>query len=155
MTLERRQTLESVKSMVAKASLDDVAVVRRAMDPLLAGDVAPLLALLTTDVELEVAGADEDAAGTTGWGKQAVSDYFTGLGALTAFWQLDYTATGEQVIAWGTENFTVEGCELQGGCEFALLFEVSFGRITHVTVIEDLRSYVRMTAVKEEAPAAA
>ncbi|MGN6390854.1 MAG: nuclear transport factor 2 family protein [Gemmatimonadales bacterium] len=135
--------------------MDDVALIRRAVDPLLEGDVAPLLTLLTTDVELEVAVEGDGSAATTGWGKQAVAEYFTALGALTAFWQLDYTATGEQVIAWGTESFTVEGCEIQGGCEFALLFEVSFGRITHVTVIEDLRSYLRATGATEAAAVAA
>ena len=58
-------------------------------------------------------------------GKQAVADYFTRLGGLVAFWQIDYTATGEQVIAWGRESFTVEGCGLEGGCEFALVFELA------------------------------
>ena len=132
--------------------MDDVAVVRAAVDRLLEGDITPLLALLTTDVGLEVAGAGDEPESATAWGKQAVAEYFTELGGLKAFWRLDYTATGEQVIAWGTESFTVEGCELQGGCEFALLFEVSFGRITHVTVIEDLRAYLRATS-RENAPA--
>lgn len=134
--------------------MDDVAVVRQAVDRLLEGEVAPLLALLTTDVGLEVACAGDESESATAWGKQAVADYFTALGGLKAFWQLDYTATGEQVIAWGTESFTVEGCELQGGCEFALLFEVAFGRITHVTVIEDLRAYPRGKA-PEDAPGVA
>jgi ketosteroid isomerase-like protein len=131
-----------LESVVAEVSRDDVAAVRRAVDRLLEGEVGPLLALLTTDVGFEVAGAGDGAGSTIGWGKQAVADYFTALGGLKAFWQLDYTGTGEQVIAWGTESFTLEGCELQGACEFALLFEVAFGRITHVTVIEDLRAYL-------------
>jgi ketosteroid isomerase-like protein len=135
--------LQALESVVTRVSVDDVTLVRPAVDRLLEGDVAPLLALLTTDVGFEVAGAEDGSGGATAWGKQAVADYFNELGGLKAFWQLDYTATGEQVIAWGTESFTVEGCEIQGGCEFALLFEVSFGRITHVTVIEDLRAYLR------------
>ena len=67
--------------------------------------------------------------------------YFTALGGLTAFWQIDYTATGRQVIAWGKESFTVEPCGLEGGCEFALMFEVEEGRVRRFMVIEDLGAY--------------
>jgi hypothetical protein len=71
-----------------------------------------------------------------------VADYFTALGGLVAFWQIDYTASGEQVIAWGKESFTVQGSGLDGGCEFALVFEISEGRITRLSVIEDLVSFI-------------
>ncbi len=47
------------------------------------------------------------------------------------------------MIAWGKESFTVEGCELEGGCEFALVFELSEGMVTRFLVIEDLPAFVR------------
>jgi ketosteroid isomerase-like protein len=120
-----------------------VAVVRRAVGQLLHGTIGPLLDLLTDDVELEVADGGDPAGNHTDSGKRAVADYFTGLAGLTAFWQLDYTAAGEQVIAWGKEGFTIEGCGLEGACEFALVFELEHGAITRLLVIEDLRSYMR------------
>jgi len=47
-------------------------------------------------------------------GKQAVADYFTAFCGLVAFWQLDYSARGDQLIAWGSESFTIERCRLEG-----------------------------------------
>ena len=47
------------------------------------------------------------------------------------------------MIAWGKERFTIEGCGLEGACEFALVFEIDDGAITRLLVIEDLRSYMR------------
>jgi ketosteroid isomerase-like protein len=127
----------------SEISMDDLTVVRQAVERLLAGAIGPLLDLLADDVELEVAEGGDPAGGHTDTGKRAVADYFTGLGGLTAFWQLDYTGLGEQVIAWGKERFTIEGCGLEGACEFALVFEIDDGAITRLLVIEDLRSYMR------------
>jgi len=127
-------------------SMDDLTVVRGAVQQLLAGELAPLLDLLADDVAFEVAdggGADEFSRDS---GRQAVQDYFTALGGLTAFWQLDYTAAGDQVIAWGKERFTIEGCGVEGACEFALVFDLDDGAITRLLVVEDLRSFVRGVA---------
>jgi ketosteroid isomerase-like protein len=123
--------------------MDDMTAVRRAVDRLLAGSLGPLLDLLAEDVEFEVAGGEDVPSCRMDSGKQPVVDYFTGLGGLTACWQMDYTATGQQLIAWGNESFTVEHCELEGGCEFALVFELAEGMITRLVVIEDLASFVR------------
>ena len=76
-------------------------------------------------------------------GTRAVVDYFTAIGGLMAFWQMDYTARGDQVIAWGKESFTVEHCGLEGGCEFALVFDLAESKITRFLVIEDLPSFIR------------
>ena len=122
--------------------MDDMTAVRRAVDRLLAGALGPMLDLLAEDVEFEVASGGDVPGCRTDWGKQPVADYFTALGGLVAFWQVDYTATGGQVVAWGKESFTVEHCGLEGGCEFALVFDLSGGRITRLLVIEDLRSCV-------------
>ena len=127
----------------SEISMDDLTVVRRAVEQLLAGAISPLLDLLADDVELEVADGGDPAGSPTDTGKRAVADYFTGLGGLTAFWQLDYTAAGEQVIAWGKERFTIEGCGLEGACEFALVFVIDDRAITRLLVIEDLRWYMR------------
>jgi hypothetical protein len=123
--------------------MNDMTAVRRAVDPLLTGTLGPMLDLLAKDVEFEVAGGGDVPGCRTDWGKQPVVDYFTALGGLVAFWQMDYTATGGQVIAWGKESFTVEHCGLEGGCEFALVFDLSEGMISRFLVIEDLRSFMR------------
>jgi ketosteroid isomerase-like protein len=132
--------------------MDEMTAVRRAVDRLLAGEVGPLLDLLADDVEFELAGADDEPDSSKVCGKQAVGDYFTALGGLVAFWQMDYTGRGKQVIGWGKESFTVEHCGLRGGCEFALVFELSEGTITRLQVIEDLRAFMRAGGSLAEAP---
>jgi hypothetical protein len=127
--------------------MENTTAVRGAVDQLLAGNVGPLVELLADDVELEVADGENVTTGNhTDSGRAAVADYFTGLGGLPAFWQMDYTAAGVQVIAWGTERFTLDGCGLEGACEFALVFEIDGGAITRLLVVEDLRAFVRATA---------
>lgn len=121
-----------------------IAAVRRAVDRLLAGEREPLLGLLSEDIELDLATGGERAPCRHGVGRQAVADYFTSLGGLVAFWQLDYTAEGRQVIAWGRESFTVADCDIEGGCEFALVFDLAAdGQITRLLAIEDLRAYLQ------------
>jgi len=134
-----------------ETSTENTTAVRRAVDQLLAGNSGPLLELLADEVELEVAEGEDLAGNHTDSGRAAVADYFTGLGGLPAFWQMDYTAAGEQVIAWGTERFTLEGCGLEGACEFALVFEIDEGAITRLLVVEDLRAFVRATASRTSA----
>ena len=123
--------------------MNDMIAVRRAVDRLLAGALGPMLDLLAEDVEFEVAGGGDVPGCRKDSGKQPVVDYFTALGGVVAFWQVDYTATGGQVIAWGKESFTVEHCELEGECEFAMVFDLSEGMITRFLVIEDLSSFIR------------
>lgn len=119
--------------------MDDMTAVRRAVDRLLGGDLGPMLDLLAEDVEFEVEEGGDSPERRRAWGKQAVVDHFAALGELVAFWQIDYGAVDGQVIAWGKESFTVEGCGLEGGCEFALVFDLARGRISRFLVIEDLR----------------
>ena len=123
--------------------MNDMTEVRRAVDQLLEGRSEPLLRLLAEDVEFEAAGGGDVPGRWTGSGTRAVADYFAALGGIAAFWQIDYSAVGGQMIAWGKESFTVEGCGLEGGCEFALVFDLSHGRITRLVVIEDLPSFMR------------
>ncbi len=123
--------------------MDEMAAVRRAVDGLLGGDLEPLLGLLAEEVELEVATGGDVPDSTTESGAQAVADYFGALGGMVAFWQLDYSASGEQMIAWGKESFTLDRSGLEGGCEFALVFDLSDGRITRLQVIEDLPAFIR------------
>ena len=102
-----------------------------------------MLELLAEDVAFCVVVGGDTPVCLDGSGRQAIVDYFTALGGLVTFWQMDYTARGEQLIAWGKEGFTIETCELEGGCEFALVFDVSEGLITRLLVVEDLPSFIR------------
>jgi hypothetical protein len=124
----------------AEVRMNDVAAVRQAVDHLLGGQLEPLLQLLAEDVAFEVAGGTEES---TGSGAQAVVDYFSALGAIPAFWQIDYDAAAGRVIAWGKESFTIKGCGLEGGCEFALVFDLAEGRIVRFQMIEDLPAFMR------------
>ena len=119
--------------------MDELTAVKRAVDRLVAGALAPLIELLAKDVEFEVASGGDAPECRKHSGQQAVADYFDGLGDLPAFWRMDEdSANGGRVIAWGDESFTLEGCGLEGATEFALVFDLRQGRVTRLLVIEDL-----------------
>jgi hypothetical protein len=122
--------------------MNDTIELRRAVDRILLGDLEPMLDLLAEDVEFCVAVGGDEPICLDDSGKQPVVDYFTALGGLVTFWQMDYTARGDQLIAWGKESFTIENCGIEGGCEFALVFDVSEGVITRFLVVEDLPSFI-------------
>jgi hypothetical protein len=129
--------------------MDDTTDLRGAVDRVLVGDLGPLLDLLDEDVVFQVYGGCEPADGDESRfcleesGKQAVADYFTAFCGLVAFWQMDYSARGNQLIAWGSENFKIERCGLEGESEFALVFDLSEGKISRLLVAEDLPSFIR------------
>jgi hypothetical protein len=123
--------------------MDDIAAVRRAVDQMLLGDLGPILDLLAEDAEFCVAVGGDEPGRLEDSGKQAVVDYLTCLGGLVTFWQMDYTARGDHLIVWGRESFTIENCGLEGGCELALVLDVSEGVITRFMVVEDLPSFIR------------
>jgi hypothetical protein len=56
---------------------------------------------------------------------------------------MDYAARGNQLIAWGKEEFTVEPCGIEASSEFALVFDLSERLITRLLVVEDLPSFLR------------
>ena len=123
--------------------MTDTTALRRAVDRMLFGDLNPMLDLLADDVEFCVAVGGDTPICVDASGKQPVVDYFTALGGLVTFWQLDYTARGDQLIAWGKEHFTIETCGIEGGCEFAMVFDVADGLITRLLVVEDLPAFIR------------
>jgi hypothetical protein len=124
-------------------SMDDLAAVRPALDRMLLGDPDPMLALLTDDVALQVAVGGDEPSRLENRGKQPVVDYFSALGGMMTFSQIDYTAAGDQLIAWGKEDFTIEPCGIEASSEFALVFDFSEGLITRLLVVEDLPSFIR------------
>jgi ketosteroid isomerase-like protein len=129
--------------------MDVMTELRGAVDRVLLGDLEPLLQLLDEDVVFQVYGGCEHSADNESRfcqedaGRQAVAHYFTAFGGMVAFWQMDYSARGNQLVAWGSESFTVEPCGLEGGTQFALVFDLSDGKITRLLVAEDLPSFIR------------
>ena len=124
--------------------MDDItAAVRRAVDRILLGDLDPMLGLLADNADFCVAVGGEEPVCLKDSGKEAVVDYFTALGGLVTFWQMDFTTRGDQLIAWARESFTIDNCELEGACELALVFDLDEDRITRLMVVEDLPSFIR------------
>ena len=123
--------------------MDDITAVRQAVDRMLVGELEPMLDLLAENVAFEVAIVGDTPIRLTDSGKESVLDYFSKLGGLVSFRQMDYSARGEHLIAWGKESFTLENCELEGGCEFALVFDVTDGLITRLVVVEDVPAFIR------------
>jgi ketosteroid isomerase-like protein len=119
--------------------MDELTAVTGAVDRLVSGALAPLIELLANDVEFEVASGGDAPECRKHSGRQAVADYFDALGDLPAFWRMDeFSTMDERVIAWGEESFTVEGSGLEGGTEFALVFDLRHGRVKRLLVVEDL-----------------
>src|SRR4051812_1235984 len=137
------------ENILREQSMDVMTEVRRAVDRILIGELEPLLDLLHEQVVFQVYGGceptdpDESRLCLEGSGKQAVADYFTAFCGLVAFWQMDYSARGNQLIAWGSESFTIERCGLEGESEFALVFDLSHGKISRLLVAEDLPSFIQ------------
>jgi ketosteroid isomerase-like protein len=73
-------------------------------------------------------------------GKDAVLEYFTGLGDIVTFWHVRCFGSEERVVAVGAERFTIPEYELTLGSEFALLLQVCGGMITRFLIVEDLSS---------------
>jgi hypothetical protein len=122
--------------------MDNIAVVRRVIDRILVEDLEPVLHLLSEDLRFKVAIPGEMPICFEDSGKQAVVDYFTALGGIVTFWQLEYFARGEHVIAVGRESFTIGNGGIPAGSEFALVCDVSDGLITRFLVVEDLPSFL-------------
>jgi hypothetical protein len=119
--------------------MDELTAVTGAVNCLVSGALAPLIELLTNDVEFEVASGGAAPGCRKYSGRQAVADYFDALGGLTAFWRMDeFSAIDGRVIAWGDESFMLEGCGLEGKSEFALVFDLRHDRVTRLLVVEDL-----------------
>src|SRR3954451_12414847 len=118
--------------------MDELTAVKGAVDCLVSGALAPLIELLASDVEFEVASGGDAPGCRKDSGQQAVADYFDELGDLPAFWRMDeFSAIDGRVIAWGDESFTLAGCRLEGRSEFALVFDLRDGRVTRLLVVED------------------
>lgn len=98
----------------------------------------PLAARLADDVAFEVTSPDGVPTICEGRGKQAVLDYFTGLGDIVTFWRVRCFADGERVVAVGDESFTIPRYGITLGGEFALLLTVCSGLITRFLIVEQL-----------------
>jgi hypothetical protein len=123
--------------------MDNTAIVKRLVDRiLLADDLDPVLHLLADELSFKVAIPGAMPICFADSGKQGMIDYFTALGGIVTFWQVEYFAAGEHVIAVGKERFTIETGDLTADSDFALVFDVHHGRITRLLVVEDLTSFL-------------
>jgi ketosteroid isomerase-like protein len=101
-------------------------------------DFAALADHLADDVVFEVTPPGAGATTPERRGKQAVLDYFTGLGDIVTFWRVRCFGDGERIVAVGDEQFTIPPYGVTLGSEFALLLHVCDRRITRFLIIEDL-----------------
>jgi ketosteroid isomerase-like protein len=119
--------------------MDNIAVAKRVVDRiLLATDLDPVLHLLDDDLSFEVAPPDVLPICFGDSGKQAMIDYFSALGGIVTFWQVEYFAQRDQVIAVGRERFTMEHTRISADSDFALVFDIHDGLITRLLVVEGL-----------------
>jgi SnoaL-like protein len=123
--------------------MDNVALVKALVDRiLLAADLHPVLHLLADDLSFKVAIPGAMPICFADSGKQGMVDYFKALGGIVTFWQVEYFAKGDHVIAVGKERFTTGNSALTADSDFALVFDVQNGLITRFLVLEDLTSFM-------------
>ena len=121
------------------APMNNVALIQQVLDEALGTlDFTPLAARLADDVVFEVTPPEGVPTIAGGRGKQAVLDYFTGLGDIVTFWRIRCFGDGERVVAVGAERFTIPRYGITLGGEFALLLTVCNGLITRFLIVEEL-----------------
>lgn len=119
--------------------MNNTAVFQQILDAAFATlDFRPLAAHLADDVVFEVTPPDGLPTTPEHRGKQAVLDYFTGLGDIVTFWRVQCFGDGDRVVAVGAESFTIPPYGVTLGGEFAFLLHVCNGLITRFLIIEDL-----------------
>jgi ketosteroid isomerase-like protein len=127
----------------AEHSMNDIAVVKRVVDGILAQDLEPVLDLLAEDVVFKVAIPGEMPICFEDAGKQAMTDYFRALGGIVTFWKLEFFAQGEHVVALGNESYIIGNRRVMARSDFALVCDVRDGLITRFLVVEDLWSFLQ------------
>lgn len=101
-------------------------------------DFRVLASHLADDVVFEVTPPEGLPTTPERRGKQAIVDYFTSLGDIVTFWQVQCFGDGDRVVAVGAESFTIPRHDITVGSEFALLLHVCSGVITRFLIVEDL-----------------
>ncbi len=119
-------------------------------DAFAARDFRVLASHLADDVVFEVTPPEGLPTAPERRDKQAIVDYFTSLGDIVTFWQVQCFGDGERVVAVGAETFTIPRHDITVGSEFALLLHVCNRVITRFLIIEDLSesSALRETALE-------
>lgn len=119
--------------------MNNSALIQRILDEAFATlDFRALAAHLADDVVFEITPPGGGPTTTESRGRQAVVDYFTSLGDIVTFWQVQCFGDGERVVAVGAESFTIPPYDITLGSEFALLLQVCDGVVTRFLIIEGL-----------------
>ncbi len=124
-------------------NMDRVALVKSILDQVRkAEDFQPLLDHIAEEVIFEVTTPDGIHEGRACRGKQAVIDYFRGIGPIVTFWQAEVFGNGDRVVVLGEEDFAIKNSGLSARSEFALVFHVRHRSITRLLIVEDLSALV-------------
>jgi SnoaL-like domain len=119
--------------------MDSTAWLQRTLDEAFTSrDFTALAGHLADDVVFEVTPPGPCRTTAESRGKQAVVDYFTGLGDIVTFWRVQCFGDGERIVVVGAESFTIPPHDITLGSEFALLLHVCDEVITRFLIIEDL-----------------
>jgi hypothetical protein len=117
--------------------VDNLAVVKRAVEGILARDFQPLLDLSVEHVFFRRVSLGPQPVSSLEVGRQRMVEYFETLGGIVSFWQVKFRVLGEQVLVLGNESFTTDG-GIEGSSDFALVVDACGGLITALLVVEDL-----------------
>ena len=115
--------------------MNNLSLVGRAIAGILEGDLRPLLALTAPEAVLTLATAATGPAAVRSRGREAVAGYFRSLGATPTYWRVRLEDRGREIVALGTERFTVIG-GIEGESDFVLAFELRDGLVTGLQVVE-------------------
>jgi ketosteroid isomerase-like protein len=119
---------------------NNLAIVQRTYEAVGQGDIPGLLALMADDVEWTLQGPASIPFAGTRHGRDGVAEFFTLIGThldFEAFGPHTFVTEGNQVVALGSERSSVKATGRAIAQEWAHVYTIANGRITHFAAYED------------------
>ena len=119
---------------------DNLAIVERTYAAVGQGDIPGLLELMADDVEWTLQGPTRIPFAGTRHGRDGVAEFFTLIGThldFEAFGPHTFVAEGNQVVALGSERSRVKATGQAIVQEWAHVYTLRDGKITHFAAFED------------------
>jgi ketosteroid isomerase-like protein len=134
------ETLLSVKKE------QNIAVVQKAFENFLKGDIAAIISESTDDIEWESYDNPVVPFGKTYHGKKGVGEFFASLGSsvdYTVFDPRDYYADRDSVLVRGSQEAIVKSTGKKFSHEFLMHFKLRDGKIANFFSFVDSRDEAR------------
>lgn len=125
---------------------ENTALVKKVMDEVLRGDIAPLLAALSDDATIKAVIPDGTPISGDGFrGRDGVVRYFQTLGGVMEILgveDIEYVGSGDKVVVLGRERARVARTGAMLDCDTATVFTLRDGKIARIVALADMSTIV-------------